>query len=189
MNFCSSCGQAVALRIPEGDNRERFVCESCGAIHYQNPKVVAGCIPIWDGQILLCKRAIQPRQGLWTLPAGFLELGETTTEGAIRETWEEARASVDLEGLYTVFNLPHISQVYLFFRARLTNIDFSAGPESSDVRLFAEGAIPWEELAFPVVRETLRYYFEDRCLGEFPVHLGDVLYPGGTPLRPGPDAR
>lgn len=177
MNYCSICGKAVALRVPEGDDRERFVCESCGTIHYQNPKVVAGCIPVWKDRILLCRRAIAPRQGLWTLPAGFLELGETTTEGAIRETWEEARASVDLEGLYTVFNLPHISQVYMFFLARLTNTDFAAGPESADVRLFAEDDMPWEELAFPAVHDSLRYYFDDRRTGTFTVRVEDIIRP------------
>ncbi|MCZ6869505.1 MAG: NUDIX hydrolase [Gammaproteobacteria bacterium] len=180
MNFCSHCGQPVTSRIPEGDDRERFVCDACGAIHYQNPKIVAGCIPVWEGQILLCKRAIAPRQGLWTLPAGFLELGETLAQGAIRETWEEARASVELDGLYTVFNLPHISQVYLFFRARLMSEDFSAGPESEAVQLFREDDIPWDELAFPVIHDSLRYYFDDCPRGEFPVRLADIVYPGGV---------
>ncbi len=176
MKFCSSCGQPVALRVPPGDDRERFVCDACGTIHYQNPKIVTGCLPIYEGRVLLCKRAIHPRSGLWTLPAGFLENGETTVEGAIRETREEACAEVSVHGLYTVFNLPHISQIYMFFRADLTNPNFSAGPESTDVQLFEESQIPWEELAFPVIRDTLRHYFSDRSAGDFPVRVGDIRY-------------
>jgi ADP-ribose pyrophosphatase YjhB (NUDIX family) len=162
--------------VPPGDDRERFVCDACGTIHYQNPKIVTGCLPIYEGRVLLCKRAIRPRSGLWTLPAGFLENGETTVEGAIRETREEACAEVSVHGLYTVFNLPHISQIYMFFRADLTNLDFSAGPESADVRLFEESQIPWDELAFPVIRDTLRHYFNDRPAGDFPVRVGDIRY-------------
>ncbi len=176
MKYCSSCGNPVESRVPSGDNRERFVCNACGTIHYQNPKVVTGCLPLYRGQVLLCKRAIQPRSGLWTLPAGFLENGETSTEGALRETREEACANVAIEGLYTVFNLPHISQVYMFFRAELLDLDFKPGWESTDVRLFDEREIPWEELAFPVVRDTLQHYFRDRSSGHFPVHVGDIIY-------------
>ena len=177
MNYCSSCGSAVARRVPNGDNRERFVCDACGTIHYQNPKIVTGCLPIHGDQVLLCRRAIQPRQGLWTLPAGFLENGETSTEGAARETKEEACANVAIEGLYTVFNLPHISQVYMFFRASLLDLDFAPGFESTDVRLFREAEIPWNELAFPVVRDTLEHYFRDRPTGIYPVRVGDILHP------------
>jgi ADP-ribose pyrophosphatase YjhB (NUDIX family) len=176
VKYCSSCGNPVESRVPSGDNRERFVCNACGTIHYQNPKVVTGCLPLYRGQVLLCKRAIQPRLGLWTLPAGFLENGETSTEGALRETREEACANVAIEGLYTVFNLPHISQVYMFFRAELLDLDFKPGFESTDVRLFDEQEIPWEELAFPVVRDTLQHYFRDRSGGHFPVHVGDIIY-------------
>jgi ADP-ribose pyrophosphatase YjhB (NUDIX family) len=176
VKYCSSCGNPVEARVPSGDNRERFVCNACGTIHYQNPKVVTGCLPLYRGQVLLCKRAIQPRSGLWTLPAGFLENGETSTEGAIRETREEACANVAIEGLYTVFNLPHISQVYMFFRAELLDLDFKPGWESTDVRLFDEREIPWDELAFPVVRDTLQHYFRDRNDGHFPVHVGDIIY-------------
>ena len=177
MNYCSSCGSAVARRVPSGDNRERFVCDACGTIHYQNPKIVTGCLPIYGDQVLLCQRAIQPRQGLWTLPAGFLENGETSTEGAARETKEEACANVAIEGLYTVFNLPHISQVYMFFRASLLDLDFAPGFESTDVRLFREDEIPWQDLAFPVVRDTLEHYFRDRASGVYPVRVGDILHP------------
>jgi ADP-ribose pyrophosphatase YjhB (NUDIX family) len=177
VNYCSSCGSAVAKRVPQGDNRERFVCEACGTIHYQNPKIVTGCLPVHGDQVLLCRRAIQPRMGLWTLPAGFLENGETSTEGAVRETKEEACANVAVEGLYTVFNLPHISQVYMFFRASLLDLDFAPGFESTDVRLFREDEIPWQELAFPVVRDTLEHYFRDRSTGIYPVRVGDIFHP------------
>lgn len=177
MKYCSSCANPLERRVPNGDNRERFVCDSCGTIHYQNPKIVTGCLPIYQRQVLLCRRAIQPRSGLWTLPAGFLENGETSTEGAVRETLEEACANVTIEGLYTVFNLPHISQVYMFFRAELLNLDFRPGWESTDVQLFHEQDIPWDELAFPVIRDTLEHYFRDRNSGIFPVHVGDIVYP------------
>ena len=174
MNFCSACGGPVARRVPPGDNRERFVCRHCDAIHYVNPKIVTGCLAVRDRAVLLCRRAIEPRRGLWTLPAGFLELGETTLAGALRETWEEARAKVDPEGLYTVFNLPHISQVYLFFRGRLAG-DFGAGDETTEAALFEEPDIPWGELAFPVVTSTLRHYFADRARGEYPVRVEDIV--------------
>jgi ADP-ribose pyrophosphatase YjhB (NUDIX family) len=175
MKFCSSCGEPVARRVPEGDDRERFVCGHCDVVHYQNPRVVTGCLPIHEDRILLCRRAIAPRIGFWTLPAGYLENGETTTEGALRETWEEARANVDIEGLYTLFNLPHISQIYMFFRARLIDLDFAPGPESQAVALFDEASVPWDELAFPVVRDTLQHYMSDRRENHFPVHVGDII--------------
>lgn len=177
MKFCSSCGSGITLRIPEGDNRERHVCDNCGAIHYQNPKVVTGCLPVYQDRVLLCRRAIAPRSGLWTLPAGFLENGETSSQGAVRETLEEACANVAVEGLYTLFNLPHISQIYMFYRAKLLDLDFRPGVESTDVRLFHEHEVPWQELAFPVVTQTLERYFADRASGEFPVHVGDIHYP------------
>lgn len=175
MKFCSDCGAPVSLRIPEGDNRSRYVCDRCQAIHYQNPKIVTGCIPVWEGKILLCRRAIEPRYGLWTLPAGFMENGETTLQAAQRETLEEAQARVSIQALYTLFNLPHIDQVYMMFRATLCDLHFAPGAESLEVALFAEPEIPWDQLAFPVVRETLRLYFRDRERGgDFPVHVGDI---------------
>jgi len=174
VKFCSSCGASVKLRIPPGDNRQRFICTSCGEIHYQNPKLVTGCIPEWEDQVLLCRRAIEPRYGLWTLPAGFMENEESAQQGAARETMEEANAAVSIEQLYTTFNLPHISQVYLLFRASLDNLDFSPGSESLDVALFREDQIPWDELAFPVIRETLKHYFQDRTRGVFIPRVGDI---------------
>lgn len=153
----------------------RFVCDECASIHYQNPRIITGCLPFHEDKILLCKRAIQPRQGLWTLPAGFLENGETNEEGALREMREEANASAEIIHLYTLFCLPHISQVYMFFRARLTDLDYHAGAETLEVRLFSESEIPWDELAFPVIRDTLKFYLEDRKTESFPVHTRDII--------------
>ncbi|MCU7797013.1 MAG: NUDIX hydrolase [Candidatus Thiodiazotropha sp. (ex Myrtea spinifera)] len=174
MKFCSQCGSTVEVNIPEGDNRPRHVCAACGTIHYQNPKIVVGCIPVWQEKVLLCRRAIEPRYGFWTVPAGFMENGETSQQGAARETLEEACARVDVEGLYTLFNLPHINQIYLLFRSRLLDLDFGAGAESLDVGLFEEHEIPWDEIAFPVVRETLRLYFKDREQADFPLRGGTI---------------
>jgi len=175
MNFCSQCGaEAIELRVPEGDTLPRYVCSACGTIHYRNPKIVVGCLPEWEGKILLCKRAIMPRHGLWTLPAGFLENGETLAAGALRETLEEARAQVELDQLYTVISLPQISQVYMMFRARLASQDFGPGAESLEVRLFEEDDVPWGELAFRTITRTLRNYFLDRKLGAFPTRVSVI---------------
>jgi len=174
MNYCSQCGKTVAHKIPDGDNRPRYVCDHCTTIHYQNPRVIAGCLPYWQDQILLCKRAIEPRYGLWTLPAGFMENGETSHHAAQRETWEEAQAKVEIEGLYGLINLPHINQIYIMYRAKLTEAQFSAGIESLEVRLFNEHEIPWEQLAFPVMHHTLENYLRDRKTGEFPIHTLDL---------------
>ena len=174
MNFCSHCGNTVAIRIPEGDHMPRHICASCGMVHYQNPKMVVGCIPEWEDKILLCRRAIEPKYGLWTLPAGFMENGETTLEGAARETWEEAGARIEIGKLYTLFNLPHINQVYLMFRARLLDLDYQSGIESLETRLFTEAEIPWDEIAFRTVRATLELYFKDRRDGGFEFHFGDI---------------
>ena len=169
MRFCSQCGSArIELRVPDGDTLSRFVCAACSTVHYQNPKVVVGCLPEWEGRVLLCRRAIEPRHGLWTLPAGFLENGETILAGALRETLEEARARVEIGSLYTMISLPQISQVYVMFRARLLDLDFGPGPESLEVRLFDEHEIPWEEIAFRTIGRTLRSFFLDRKLGAFP---------------------
>lgn len=174
MNFCPNCAAALTLQIPEGDTLPRHVCSNCGAIHYQNPKIVAGCIPLWQDRILLCKRAIEPRYGLWTLPAGFMENGETVAQAAVRETSEEARASViDLE-LYGLFNIPHVNQVYIMFKAELESPTFSAGTESLEVKLVTEAEIPWEELAFPVMQRTLQLFIEDRRRGSFGNHMFDI---------------
>lgn len=181
MKFCNQCGAAVVLRIPAGDTRPRFVCAACETIHYENPKIVAGCIPEWQDKVLLCRRAIEPRHGLWTLPAGFMENDETTIEAAARETLEEAQARVQISGLYALFNLPHINQVYVMFRARLLDLNFGPGSESLEVALFDEEEIPWDELAFAVVRETLRLYYADRGRGAFGQYLGDIVRAGEAP--------
>jgi ADP-ribose pyrophosphatase YjhB (NUDIX family) len=175
MNFCSHCGSPVQLKIPPADNRPRFVCDQCGAIYYSNPKIVAGCLAEWEDKILLCKRAIEPRYGLWTLPAGFMENDETTIEAALRETWEEARARVEVHGLYALFNLPHVNQVYMMFRGRLLDLDFGPGEESLEVDLFEEGQIPWDKIAFQTIHHTLRFYLKDRRAGEFRFHMGDII--------------
>lgn len=183
MNFCSNCGARVALRIPSQDDRARYVCDDCQSIHYQNPKIVVGTIPAWNGKILLCQRAIQPRYGKWTLPAGFLENGETVAQGARRETEEEARAQVDIVQPYLLFNLTFVNQVYLMFRAKLLKPDYAAGQESLNVRLFAEQEIPWDDLAFWVIHETLQHYFKDLAKGQFNFYMGDI-----TRRRPNGDA-
>ena len=183
MNYCNACGGQLGEQVPEGDNRPRHVCDDCGAIHYRNPKVVTGCLPVWEDKVLLCRRAIKPRYGLWTLPAGFLENGESSHQGAMRETLEEANARVVVEGLYTTFNLPHIDQIYMLFRARLLDLDFGPGVESLEVELFEEQDIPWSELAFPVVAETLKLFFADRARGKFGTHVGDILREPGSSLR------
>jgi ADP-ribose pyrophosphatase YjhB (NUDIX family) len=168
MKYCPECGAPVELRQPQDDHRERHICSACATIHYHNPKLVIGTIPEWeDGRILLCLRAIEPRLGLWTLPAGFMENGETAMEGAARETLEEANARVEVGELYAMYNLPHIDQVQLLFRARLLDLDFSPGVESLDVQLFEEQDIPWDEIAFRAVRFTLQDYFADRKAGQF----------------------
>jgi ADP-ribose pyrophosphatase YjhB (NUDIX family) len=174
MNFCSHCGSSVDFRIPEGDNLPRHVCGDCGAIHYQNPKMVTGCIPEWQGRILLCRRAIEPRYGLWTIPAGFMENGETLEQGAKRETDEEACAKVEITGLYALYSLPHMNQVYVFFRGQLVDGSFAPGLESLETALFDESEIPWREMAFRVVTRTLERYFEDRLRGEYTPFIDTV---------------
>jgi len=175
MKFCSQCGQLLEQRIPEGDNRLRYVCAHCQTIHYQNPNIVAGCLPVYGDKILLCKRAIEPRSGLWTLPAGFMENNETVEQAAMRESMEEANANVELEQLYSVFSLPHVNQVYMMFRGKLLDLDFSPGAESEDVALFAPDMIPWDALAFPTINHTLEFLLEDDQRGEYRLHTGDII--------------
>ena len=175
MRFCPDCGAPVELRLPPDDQRARHVCTACAAIHYQNPKLIVGAIPEWeDGSILLCRRAIEPRHGLWTLPAGFMENGETTPQAAARETLEEANARVEIGQLYGLFNIPHLDQVHLMFRSRLLDLDFSPGVESLEVRLFEERDIPWEQLAFRTVRLTLQRFFDERRRASFHFEMCDL---------------
>lgn len=178
MNYCSHCGHhPVARLIPPGDTRERFVCTACGTIHYQNPRNVGGTIPVWGDAVLLCRRAIEPRRGFWTLPAGFMELGETTSQCAARETLEEAGARVEIESLFSLLNVPHVEQIHFFYLARLLDTDIEAGEESLEVRLFTEDEIPWDDIAFPTVTQTLRFYFADRRAGQYSLHTADILKP------------
>jgi len=175
MNFCSNCGAKVVLRVPPGDSLPRHVCDGCGTIHYRNPLVVVGTIPEWEDRILLCKRAIEPRRGLWTLPAGFMELGETTAQGALRETLEEAQARVELGEVFSLLSVPHVNQVHLFYRARLLDRNFAAGAETLEVELFREGDIPWEGIAFRTIATTLKHFFADRKEGIYRLHAGEIL--------------
>ncbi|MFN7085050.1 MAG: NUDIX hydrolase [Burkholderiales bacterium] len=174
MKFCSNCGAPVTFKVPPGDSLPRHVCDACHTIHYQNPKMVVGCIVEWQDKILLCRRGIEPRYGLWTVPAGFMENGETTYQGAERETLEEANARIEIGPLYALYNIPHISQVYILFRARLLDLDFHAGAETLEARLFAENEIPWDRIAFATVRNTLTHYYSDRQQGEYRFHMGTI---------------
>ena len=167
MKFCSQCGQSVSFKIPPDDNRERFVCDHCDTVHYQNPNNVCGAILTHGDKILLCKRAIEPRYGLWTLPAGFMENGETVAEAAAREAMEEANAQAGQLSLFGVFSMPYISQVYLMFHGELASPKVFAGFESLEVGLFTQAEIPWDELAFPVVTHSLKLFYD---LGTDKVH-------------------
>jgi ADP-ribose pyrophosphatase YjhB (NUDIX family) len=176
IKHCRNCGAGVVYRVPDdGDTRERAVCPACDTIHYENPLNVVGTVPYWGDRVLLCKRNIEPRWGKWTLPAGFMELGETSAEGAARETLEEAGAQIAMEGLITVLSVPRVSQVHLYYRARLLSEEFHPGHETIEARLFTESEIPWDELAFRTVKETLVRYFEDRRKGSFEVHNIDLV--------------
>jgi ADP-ribose pyrophosphatase YjhB (NUDIX family) len=174
MKYCNQCGSKGAYLIPQGDDRPRFKCNHCQTIHYQNPKLVVGCIPMWEDRLLMCRRAIEPRYGMWTIPAGFLEIGETVEEGAMRETFEEAGAKVEILKPYALYNISFIGQVYLIFLSRVLNLNFRAGHESLEVRLLEEHEIIWEELAFPVISEVLQLYFKDASKGNFNFHMGDI---------------
>jgi ADP-ribose pyrophosphatase YjhB (NUDIX family) len=171
MNFCSNCGTRVALRIPPGDHLPRFVCDACGTIHYQNPRVVVGCVPEYEGRILLCKRAIEPRRGYWTVPAGFMENGESLEQGAARESYEEALADVEIGSLLALVSIMGANQVHVFFRAKLRTPSFGAGPESLEVKLVTPAEIPWKDIAFLSTTFTLEKYLADRAAGREDHHL------------------
>lgn len=175
MKFCSACGEKVNWVMPQGDNRNRYVCVSCGVIHYQNPNVVTGCIPEWQGDILLCRRSIEPRKGLWTLPAGFMENSETNREGAAREAKEEANAEMRDLKLFSMFSIPHVNQIYTIYRGELHQGQASVGEETLEVALVSEEDIPWQALAFPMVVESLKLYFDDRRKGKFETHYGEIV--------------
>ncbi len=180
LKHCRVCGTAVAYRLPDdGDTRERAICPSCHTVHYENPVNVVGTVPVWGeggAQVLLCKRNIEPRRGKWTLPAGFMEMGETTSQGAARETDEEAGARFEMQELFAILNVVSVGQVHLFYRARLLGTEFNPGHETMEARLFTESEIPWDEIAFRTVRETLKHYFSDRRKGSFGVHVGDITW-------------
>lgn len=178
VKFCRNCGTAVVYRLPDdGDTRERGVCPACNTVHYENPLNVVGTVPVWGEtgeQVLLCLRNIEPRRGKWTLPAGFMELGETLAEGAARETDEEAGARYEMGELYAVMNVARVGQVHFFYRAKLLSTEFDPGHETIEARLFTEAEIPWDDIAFKTVRTTLEHYFEDRRSGSFGLHVGDI---------------
>jgi ADP-ribose pyrophosphatase YjhB (NUDIX family) len=179
LNYCSVCGNSVSQRIPPGDSLLRGVCDACGAIHYRNPRLVVGALPEWEDQILLCRRAIEPRYGKWTLPAGFMENGETVAAAAIRETLEEAGARLELGPMFTMISVPYISQVHVIYRARLLDLDFDPGEETLELRLFREDEIPWNEIAFRTIAISLRNFFADRAAGHFNFHTADLEAPPG----------
>ena len=174
IKHCRACGAPVAYVVPADDNRERAVCPACATVHYENPLNVVGTVPIWGAQVLLCKRAIEPRYGFWTLPAGFLELGETSAEGALRETVEESGAEVDLGPLFSVLDVARVGQVHLFYLATMRSQALAPGSETLEARLFGEDEVPWDEIAFRTVRETLRYFFDDRRRGQFGFHSANI---------------
>jgi len=175
MKYCSHCASPVEYTVPPGDDRPRFICKNCGTVHYQNPRLVVGCIPVWQDRILLCLRDIEPRRGKWTLPAGYLENGETVMAGARRETLEETGAEVSRLEPYLLFDIPHISQLYLMFRARMASPDCHSTKESAAVRLFEAGEIPWDDIAFPVIEKTLKVYLADRPDSRFPFQIHPIL--------------
>lgn len=182
MNFCSHCGKPVQLRLPQGDHLQRYVCTSCGTIHYENPRLVVGCVPDHEGRILLCRRAIEPRRGYWTVPAGFMENGETLQQAATRESREEALVEVEIGSLLSVVHVLRAHQVHVFFRATLPAAQFAPGPESLEVELFDSGDIPWADIAFPSTEFTLHRYLEDRAAGREPHHFATLerrLSPSG----------
>jgi ADP-ribose pyrophosphatase YjhB (NUDIX family) len=174
IKHCKACGSPAQYVVPPDDNRERATCTVCGTIHYENPLNVVGTVPVWHDKVLLCRRNIEPRYGLWTLPAGFMELGETAAEGAMRETIEEAGARIEIGELYTLLNVVKVGQLHLFYRARLLDTDFAPGPETIEARLFSEAEVPWEEIAFRTVRETLLHYFNDRRRNRYELLCADI---------------
>ncbi|MBI3371279.1 MAG: NUDIX hydrolase [Betaproteobacteria bacterium] len=174
MKYCSNCAAQVVQRVPPGDTLLRYVCDECGEIHYQNPKLVIGAIPEWDARVLICKRAIEPRYGYWTLPAGFMENGESTGQAALRETLEEAGARIELREPFSMLSVAQVNQVHLFYRARLLDLDFKPGEETLEIALVTEGEVPWKDIAFRTVGLTLKHYFADRARGVYGFHAGDI---------------
>jgi ADP-ribose pyrophosphatase YjhB (NUDIX family) len=177
MKFCAECGHSVTIKVPDGDHAPRHVCVACGTVHYRNPKVIVGCIPEWEDKVLMCRRSIQPRHGYWTFPAGFLELHETSAQGAAREALEESQATVDIGELFTVIDCPDVGQVYMIYRAKLREPKFGPTPESSEVVLMTEAEIPWDEIAFRTIWRSLKHFYEDRAAGVTgKVHVFDLVH-------------
>jgi ADP-ribose pyrophosphatase YjhB (NUDIX family) len=174
MKFCSNCAAPVVQRVPPGDSVPRWVCDACGEIHYQNPKLVVGALAEYQGKVLLCRRAIEPRYGYWTLPAGFMENDETAAQGALRETLEEAGARIALDAPFSLISVPYVNQVHLFYRARLLDLEFKPGEESLEVALLEEAQVPWKDIAFRTVGLTLKHWFADRKAGGFGFHAEDL---------------
>lgn len=183
LNYCNECGSSLHSIVPAGDHLPRRVCTACQAIHYQNPKVIVGCIPQWQDKILLCKRNIEPRHGLWTFPAGFMEKGETSGEGAARETFEESGATVDIGELFCVINVPYVSQVYLMHRGVMRTDQHHATPESSETKLVSESEVPWDEIAFPTIYHGLKFFFADRAAGKHSFHTLDLTVKPRNPAK------
>lgn len=182
VKFCNACGAEVEHRVPEGDNLPRHLCPRCGHIQYFNPRIIVGCIPEWeDGRILMCRRNIQPRLGLWTFPAGFMELGETSAQGAAREAMEESLAEVEVGEVLAMINVPYVSQLYVVHHGRLRTPHHGPTPESSETRLMTEAEIPWDEIAFPTVFHSLKFFFADRAAGQSRIHTLDLSF---KPKRP-----
>ena len=174
MKFCPNCAAPLGRRVPPGDSLPRWLCDACGSIHYENPRLVVGTLPEWEGRMLLCRRAIEPRYGHWTLPAGFMENDETTSEAALRETLEESGARVELSAPFSMISVPRVNQVHLFYRARLLDLEFKPGAESLEVALYEEAQVPWQEIAFRTVGLTLKHWFADRARGTFGFHAEDI---------------
>ncbi|MDR0777775.1 MAG: NUDIX hydrolase [Azonexus sp.] len=184
MSYCVRCGAGVSFLVPAGDNLPRHVCNACGHVHYENPRLVVGCVAEYEGQILLCRRAIEPRRGFWTLPAGFMENGESTTAAASREAREEAGAHIIIDAPFALISIAHINQVHLFYRGRLATLEYSVGEESLEVKLFAPPEIPWAELSFRSVTLCLERYLADRRQGRYTFHEAE-LAPAQPPNHPG----
>jgi ADP-ribose pyrophosphatase YjhB (NUDIX family) len=184
MRFCSACGNPVTRQQPLGDDRLRAVCRACGTVHYVNPKIVVGSVCTSDDRLLLCRRAIAPREGYWTIPAGYMETGETAEEGAVREALEEANAHIEIQGLMAVYSVKRIDQVQLIYRARLVDPNVAAGPESAEVRLLRWHEIPWNDLAFPTVRWALRRAQELRARHGPIITVGNPQNAEPEPLPP-----
>src|SRR3954464_401969 len=174
MKFCANCGAKVVQRVPPGDSLPRFVCDECGEIHYQNPKMVVGTIPEHEGRILLCRRAIEPRYGYWTLPGGFMENDESTSQAALRETGGGGGANIEMGEPFTLISVPRVNQVHLYYRARLRNLEFKPGEETLEVAMVEEAAVPWDDIAFRAVAAPLRLWFADRKRGTFTFHTEDL---------------